>query len=175
VEVQEGARIHPGGIALDGDSIWVPVAEYDRDGPSTIQRRNKLTLEETGRFEVADHIGCIAAGKPGLAGGSWSSRTVYLWTRDGKEMWKRQNPISTAWQDLKFDGDLLMGSGNLSRDAGAVEWVHLPDLNLVRRIVTGKTDRGVPFTHEGMTWRGGRLSFLPEDAPTRLFEFLPKR
>ncbi|MBL8233958.1 MAG: hypothetical protein JNL98_36015, partial [Bryobacterales bacterium] len=62
VEVQEGARIHPGGVALDGGSIWIPVAEYDRDGPTSVQRRNKRTLALESSFEVPDHIGCIAVG-----------------------------------------------------------------------------------------------------------------
>lgn len=174
VEVQHGARIHPGGIALDGDSIWIPVAEYDRDGPTTIERRNKHTLAITASFEVQDHIGCIAAGKSALTGGSWSSRTIYQWTREGRELWKRANPIATHWQDLKMDGNLLLGAGPTTRDAGVIEWVSLPDLNPVRRLVTGHTDRGLAYTHEGMTLRQGRLLLLPEDAPSRLFEFRPK-
>src|SRR3954449_7524202 len=28
VEVQEGERFHPGGIAADAESVWIPVAEY---------------------------------------------------------------------------------------------------------------------------------------------------
>lgn len=175
VEVQQGARIHPGGIMLDGDSIWIPVAEYDRDGPSTIERRNKRTLAIESSFEVADHIGCIAAGRDALYGGSWSSRTLYGWSKAGVELWKKPNPIATAWQDLKMDGAMLVGSGNLSREAGAIEWVDLAALAdsaaLRRRLVTGRTDRGVLYTNEGMTLRGGFLYLLPEDAPTRLFEF----
>ncbi|MBL8176061.1 MAG: hypothetical protein JNK48_15390 [Bryobacterales bacterium] len=171
VEVQSGDRIHPGGIALDGDSVWIPVAEYDRDGPTTIERRHKQTLAVISSFEVQDHIGCIAASASGLAGGSWSSRTIYQWTREGRQISKRANPIATHWQDLKMDGELLMGAGPTTKGAGAVEWVRLPDLSLVRRLSVGATDRGLAYTHEGMTLRGGRLYFLPEDAPTRLFEF----
>lgn len=171
IEVQQGARIHPGGITLDGDSIWIPVAEYDRDGPTTIERRNKRTLALISSFEVPDHIGCIAAGKSSLTGGSWSSRTIYQWTRDGRELSKRPNPIPTHWQDLKMDGDLLIGAGPTTKGAGAIEWVNLADLTLRRRLTTGATDRGIAYTHEGMTLREGRLYLLPEDAPTRLFEF----
>lgn len=171
VEVQEGARIHPGGIMLEGDSIWIPVAEYDRDGPTTVQRRNKKTLAVEASFEVQDHIGCIAAGKMGLVGGSWASRTLYGWTRDGKELWKRANPIATEWQDLKMDGELLVGAGVTKAKDGAMDWVSLPDLKLVRSLTAGKTDRGVPYMNEGMKVEKGRLLLLPEDAPSRLFEF----
>jgi len=174
IEVQQGARIHPGGTTLDGDSIWIPVAEYDRDGPTTIERRHKHTLALLSSFEVPDHIGCVAVSKSTVTGGSWSSRTIYQWTRDGRELWRRPNPIPTHWQDLKMDGDFLLGAGPASQTSGAIEWVTLPDLKLVRRLTTGLTDRGKAFTHEGMTLRGNRLFLLPEDAPSRLFEFRRK-
>jgi hypothetical protein len=38
-------------------------------------------------------------------------------------------------------------------------------------VSSGVTDRGLPYTHEGMTIRGGRLYLLPEDDPSRLFVF----
>jgi len=171
VEVQQGKRIHPGGITLDGDSIWIPVAEYDRDGPTSIERRNKTTLALESSFEVNDHIGCIAAGKTFLIGGSWSSRTLYQWTKSGQQLLKAPNPIATSWQDLKMDGDLLIGSGQITRQQGAVEWVSIPGFQLVRRILTGATDRNFSYAHEGMTYRKGKLYFLPEDSPSRLFVF----
>lgn len=171
VEVQEGVRFHPGGIALDGDSVWVPVAEYRRDSSATIQRRDKDTLQLRSRFEVNDHIGCVAAGADTLIGGNWDSRVLYTWTKDGRQLERRANPRATAYQDLKMDGSLLVASGIASREQGAVEWLRVRDLALVRRVVTGKTDRGVLYTQEGMTWRGGSLYLLPEDGPARLFEF----
>lgn len=174
VEVQEGNRIHPGGITLDGASVWIPVAEYDRDGPTTVQRRNAKTLALESSFEVDDHIGCIAAGEDFLIGGNWDSKNLYRWDKKGKEIWKKANPTKTSWQDLKMDGDLLMGSGNSSRETGAVDWLRLSDLSLQRRITTGKTDRNKPFTNEGMTYKRRRLYLLPEDAPSRLFEFRSK-
>ncbi len=171
VEVQQGKRIHPGGITLDGDSIWIPVAEYDRDGPTSIERRNKNSLALEWSFEVDDHIGCIAASKTFLIGGSWSSRTLYQWTKSGQQLLKAPNPITTSWQDLKMNGDLLMGSGQITRQQGAVEWVSIPDFQLVRRILTSATDRNLSYAHEGMTYRNGKLYFLPEDFPSRLFVF----
>jgi len=171
VEVQQGKRIHPGGIALDGDSIWIPVAEYDRDGPTTIERRDKNSLALQSSFEVEDHIGCIAADDNHLIGGSWSSRVLYRWSKDGKQSHKLANPSATAWQDLKMDGNSLIGSGLVERGKGAVEWLSVPDFKLQRRILTYATDRGLAFAHEGMTYRGGKLYFLPEDAPSRLFSF----
>lgn len=173
VELQRGNRIHPGGICGDGDALWLPVAEYDRDGPTTVERRDRRTLAVLSQFEVADHIGCVAASDAELAGGSWGSRTVYRWTKQGRELSRTANPSETQWQDLKFDRRMLIGSGDVSKEEGAVEWLSWPQLKLERRIVLGRTDRGVPFTHEGMAWRNGSLYLLPEDAPSRLFEFRP--
>jgi hypothetical protein len=173
VELQQGRRLHPGGIALAGNSLWVPVAEYDRDGPTNIERRDKRTLKLISRFEVNDHIGCIASTGQTLIGGSWSSRTLYEWTPAGVELRKLPNPQPTAWQDLKFVNGLLIGSGPLNRQQGAIEWLSLTSFTLTRRILTPLTDRGLSYSHEGMTYRGGRLYLLPEDAPSRLFVFAP--
>jgi hypothetical protein len=173
VEVQEGLRYHPGGIALDGDSIWVPVAEYDRGGPATIQRRDKTTLELLSSFTVNDHIGCIAAGPDGLIGGNWDSRTLYRWTFDGAETARTANPHATSYQDLKWVEGNLLGSGGQGRDAGAVDWLEPNSYELVRRLSVHRTDRDVSFTNEGMALRDGTLYLLPEDDPSRLFVFTP--
>ena len=54
---------------------------------------------------------------------------------------------------------------------GAVDWLEWPSLRLERRVHAGKTDRGVPYTNEGMAVREDRVFLLPEDGPSRLFEF----
>src|SRR5215831_3225137 len=40
VELQENERYHPGGIAVDANSLWVPVAEYRPHSSSVIQQRD---------------------------------------------------------------------------------------------------------------------------------------
>ena len=172
VEVQEGQRMHPGGISLDAGSIWVPVAEYDRDGPSTVQQRDAETLQLKSRFEVADHIGCIAAAQAWLVGANWDARKVYHWSRDGSELEPpTPNPAKLAWQDIKVSDGRLVASGVAGKDTGAIEWLNLDDLSPIRRIVAGKTDRGVRYTNEGMAVRDGKLYLLPEDGQSRLFVF----
>ena len=173
VEVQDGLRYHPGGIALDGDSIWIPVAEYDRDGPTTIQRRDKTTLELKSSFTVNDHIGCIAAGPDGLIGGNWDSRILYRWQFDGAEIERTANPHATSYQDLKWVDGNLLGSGGQGHDAGAIDWLDPQGYELVRRLSAHRTDRDVSFTNEGMALRDGTLYLLPEDDPSRLFSFKP--
>ena len=176
VEVQDGDRFHPGGIALDGADIWLPVAEYNPGGPTTIQRRNKESLALLESFAVGDHIGCLAAGMDRLIGGNWDSRQFYTWDLRGRLLGKGENLTGNRYQDLKFTGRLLVGSGILSRDEGAIDWLDPVTFRLMKRITLGKTERSVLFNNEGMALGGGKLYLLPEDEPSRLFVFeLPDR
>jgi len=171
VEVQDGARFHPGGIATDSVSIYVPVAEYRRSSTAVIQRRGKRTLALEAQFEVNDHIGCIAVSGDTLIGGNWDSLELYFWDRAGVLKRKVPNPTGNGFQDIKVVEGVLVASGLLKDRTGAIDWLELPSLRTIRRITTGATDRGDPFTREGMTIRDGRLYLLPEDHPSRLFSF----
>jgi hypothetical protein len=171
VDVTAGNRYHPGGLTADGDSLWIPVAEYRRASSSVIQKRNARTLELEQQFEVADHIGCIAAAPGFLIGANWDSRDFYIWDRSGRLLRKVANPQPNGYQDLKWVDGQLVGSGLLPGREGAIDWLDYPSLRLIRRVRFGKTSRGVPYTNEGMALRGGRLLLLPEDSPSRLFEF----
>jgi hypothetical protein len=171
VEVQDGARFHPGGISVDAASIWLPVAEYRPASTSVVQRRNKRTLALESQFTARDHIGCIAVHGEELIGGNWDSRKFYVWNHRGEPIRVLSNPTDNRYQDLKFDGRKLVGSGLLPDRTGAVDWLELPVLRLVKRVRMGNTDRGVPFTREGMAIRNGELVLLPEDGPSRLFFF----
>ena len=170
VEVQKQNRYHPGGIAGDGKSIWVPVAEYRRDSSAIIQQRNRDTLALEAEFEVADHIGCVAVRGDTVLGGNWDSRLIYRWTRDGRQVDVRPNTARTSYQDMKLTGESLIGSG-LRAGEGAVDWLDPRDLRLQRRMRVGKTSRGVVLTHEGMAVANGRIYFVPEDGPSRVFVY----
>ena len=171
VEIQDGDRFHPGGIATDETSIWIPVAEYRRNSTAFIQRRSKSTLELEFQFAVPDHIGCIAVTPEFLIGGNWDSRQFYIWNHRGELIRTAANPSDNGYQDMKFDSEQLIASGLLPDRTGAIDWIEFPSLRLVRRIKAGKTDRGDPFTREGMAMRGNRLMLLPEDGPSRVFIF----
>ena len=171
VDVTSGERYHPGGLSADGASFWLPVAEYRRDSSSVVQQRSIRSLEVESHFDVPDHIGCIAAPPGELIGANWDSRDFYIWDRAGRLLRKVANPTPNAYQDLKFAGGRLVASGLLPAHAGAIDWLEYPSLRLIRRIAVGQSDRGVPYTSEGMAFRGSRLLLLPEDCPSRLFEF----
>ena len=171
VELQDGDRFHPGGFGTDSKSLWIPVAEYRRASSAVIQRRSKQSLELEDSFRVADHIGCLAVTPEYLIGGNWDSRDFYLWDRHGKLIRKIASETGNAYQDMKFDGGMLVASGVLADRSGAMDWLEVPSMRLVRRVATPQTDRGASFSREGMAIRGKQLMLLPEDDPSRLFLF----
>jgi hypothetical protein len=176
IEVQDGPRYHPGGIAADKDSIWIPVAEYRKESSAVIQRRNKRTLALEFQFPVADHIGCLAITPEFLIGGNWDSRDFYIWDHQGRLVRKVSNTSENGYQDLKWHDAQLVASGLLQGGKAAVDWLDFPSLRLIRRHPLGNTDRSAPLTREGMTIFENHLWLLPEDGDSRLFIFdLPRR
>jgi len=171
VELTEADRFHPGGFSLSGKSLWIPVAEYRRESSAVIQKRSALTLELEFESTVGDHIGCLAVGPGELIGANWDSRDFYIWDSKGKLLRKAANPTGNAYQDIKFVDGKLVGGGLLPDKSGAIDWLEYPSLRLLRRIALGQTDRGASYASEGMALRGDRLLLLPEDSPSRLFEF----
>jgi len=171
VEVTAGDRYHPGGMSRQGESLWMPVAEYRRDSSATLQKRSIRTLELEFEFAVADHIGCVAAGPGVLIGANWDSRDFYIWDESGHLLRKLPNPAGNAYQDMKFVEGRLVASGLLPDRSGAIDWLEYPGFKLVRRVSVRRTSHDVPYTNEGMALRGDRLLLLPEDNPSRLFEF----
>ena len=171
VEVQEGDRFHPGGIATDMESVWVPVAEYRPNSTSSIQKRNKRTLDIEASFSVPDYVGCVATTAEYVIGGNWDSRDFYIWDHAGQLVRKVANITENAYQDMKFEGGVLVASGLLRDGIGAIDWIEFPSFRLVRRLRVGNTERQIPFTREGMAIRGKELLLLPEDDPSRVFIF----
>uniref|UniRef100_A0A372IJE0 Uncharacterized protein n=1 Tax=Paracidobacterium acidisoli TaxID=2303751 RepID=A0A372IJE0_9BACT len=168
VDLTDGRRYHPGGFSIYKDSIWVPVAEYKPHSSAVLVELDKNTLRVKRRIVVPDHIGCLAVTDDSLVGGNWDSAQLYVWNVEGKRVRVIDNRSGHGYQDIKFaaDGDLV-GSGG-----GAVDWYSWPSMKPVRSLHSGSTDRGKPYTSEGMAIKGNDLYFLPEDGPAaRLFHF----
>lgn len=172
VEVQEGDRIHPGGIALREGLVWVPVAEYRRNSTSVIQARDARTLELKSSFMVSDHIGCLAAGPEGLMGANWDAREVFEWNFGGDLRQKRANPHAAAYQDWKLLAGRLIAGGLLNKREGVIDVLDPRNLQLLRRVPVGRTSRGVVETQEGLALHGRHVYLLPEDGQSRLFLYL---
>jgi hypothetical protein len=169
VAVGDRERYHPGGISTDVDSIWIPVAEYRPNSTSVIEQRSKQTLALLSRFDVPDHIGCLAVRPQYLVGGDWGSRHFYVWDKKGRLLRKLANAEPNQYQDLKFFGEYLVASGVVTSTSGSIDWLEWPSMRVIRRVSAGVTSRGVPFTNEGMAIDKEFLYLLPEDGPSRLF------
>ncbi|MEO8595848.1 MAG: DUF6454 family protein [Candidatus Solibacter sp.] len=174
IELQDHGRFHPGGIAIDETSIWIPIAEYRANSTAVIQRRNLRTLALEAQFMVDDHIGCVAVTPEFIIGGNWDSRDLYFWDHAGKLIRKIANQTGNSYQDIKYRDGLIVASGTLTGAKAAVDWLDIAG-KLVARHTPGNTDRGQPLTREGMTVFGNQLWLLPEDGASRLFIFdLPR-
>ncbi|HVT93051.1 MAG TPA: DUF6454 family protein [Bryobacteraceae bacterium] len=172
LDVTDGPRFHPGGFSMDGDSIWVPVAEYKPHSTAVLEEIDKRTLAIRRKIAVADHIGCVAATGESLIAGNWDSRQLYVFNLAGRQLQVINNPEQNRYQDMKFAGGMLIASGVFNRSSGAIDWFTWPAMKRVRRVRAGRTDRGVPYTQEAMAIQGSDLYLVPEDGPSRLFHFI---
>lgn len=171
LELQDGERYHPGGIATDATSIWIPIAEYKAHSSTLIQRRNKKTLEVDFEFSVPDHIGCVAVTPDFIIGGNWDSRDFYIWNHQGLLIRKIESQTKNSYQDLKYLDGRIAGSGTLADRQGALDWMDLASLELVDRMFVGEVNAGTSLAREGMAVRQEQVMFLPEDDASRLFIF----
>lgn len=166
IELTDGARYHPGGLSVDGRSLWVPVAELRPASSSMLVEIDTETLQVRRRIRVADHLGCVAAQGRWLVAGNWDSRTLYIVDRDDpRRMRAVSSPSGTRYQDMKFvDGQLVAG-GPRGWWSGTVDWLDWPSLTLRRSLETGG------YTAEGMAVEGRDLYFAPEDGVGRMYRF----
>lgn len=172
VEVTDGVRYHPGGFSIHGESIWLPVAEYKPNSTATLLELDRKTLAVKRKLSVADHIGCVAVTGHALIAGNWGSRKLYVLDTQGKQLRVIDTPSQNQYQDIKFVSGMLVGGGVMTKTTGAVDWYAWPSMRLARSLAAGPTDRGKPYTNEGMTLKGRDLYVVPEDGPTRVFHFV---
>jgi uncharacterized protein DUF6454 len=193
----ENAIYHPGGIDYDGQSLWVPVAEYRPDSRSIVYRVDPDTMKATEVLRFADHIGAIVHNTDDhtLHGVSWGSRRFYRWTlgRDGKVTNAATPPeklrtLNTShyldYQDCKYVGDrrmLCTGVTEMRRTPdtspfrlGGLDLVDLRDGRPVHQVpVLLWTAGGLDMTHNPVwlepTAAGLRGYFMPEDDKSTLY------
>jgi len=172
IDVTDGPRFHPGGFSIRGDFIWVPVAEYKPHSSAVLEQIDKGTLAIKRKIPIADHIGCLAVTDDNLIAGNWDTRQLYVLDLSGKQLRIVDNPGANHYQDMKFVSGMLVASGVFNRAGGAIDWFTWPSMKLIRRLRSGLTDHGVPYTQEAMALQGNDLYLVPEDGPSRLFHFV---
>ncbi len=166
-ELTNGALNHPGGIEMDDTYLWIPNAEYDRDGPSEILAIDTQSLEVSRAFSVSDHISLIASnGTDKLYGTNWDSVSFYVWDWDGSLIEMVANPTDMAYQDCEFsDPYLICGGTNDESRFGTIDFIDPESWTLAYRIEVGSTSLGHPLTREGLSLFGDEVFLLPEDGP----------
>ncbi|WP_200210405.1 DUF6454 family protein [Micromonospora coerulea] len=137
VQLGQGTVYHPGGIDFDGESVWVPVAEYRPNSQAIVYRLDPQTYQVTEAFRVADHIGGVVRDRVSgeMHGVSWGSRTEYSWTPNGHQLSKQANPDHLVdYQDCDYSGwgkQICSGVTGLPRsDGGSYELGGLALLDL---------------------------------------------
>lgn len=199
VVLGEGDIYHPGGIDFDGESLWVPVAEYRPDSHAIIYRVDPETLDATEILRFPDHLGGVvhATDAGTLNAVSWGSRRLYRFALDedlsvinGSEPPEELRVLNPShyidYQDCHY---LAAGQALCS---GLVNYRQTPDgpvfalggIELVD-VATGRPVHQVPvqqWTENGLvmtqnpfwaeaTEGGLRFYFIPEDDSSRLFVY----
>jgi hypothetical protein len=110
LHIGEGTVYHPGGIDFDGESVWVPVAEYRPHGKAIVYTLDPDTHAITECFRVDDHIGGVVRDHltGHVHGVSWGGRTLYAWTADGRQLSRQANEDHLLdYQDATYVADGL--------------------------------------------------------------------
>jgi hypothetical protein len=180
LELGEGMLYHPGGIADDGRSVFVPVSEYRPDSRCRIYRVDLETFRPVGEpFEFPDHIGALSLDqeRKRIYGMSWASRRIYVWDYEWNLLYANRNPIrSVDYQDIDFvGGNTLACGGVASFELGDSE-VHIGGIDLIdantwlpyhRIMVTTKTHTGRLLTFNAFShvldYPDLQLLFIPDD------------
>jgi len=105
IKLGEGTVYHPGGIDFDGESVWVPVAEYRPNSKAIVYKVDPAGLAVSEEFSVRDHIGGVVRDRrTGLVHGvSWGSRKFYEWSAGGKQLSVAANPsLMVDYQDCDY-------------------------------------------------------------------------
>ncbi|MEI9974108.1 MAG: DUF6454 family protein [Ignavibacteriota bacterium] len=78
IELQDGERFHPGGIATDGDSIWIPVAEYRANSSAVVQQRNKRRSHWNFNSLCPTTSVCVAVTPEFVIGGKLGTAATFM-------------------------------------------------------------------------------------------------
>jgi hypothetical protein len=199
LKLGEGTIYHPGGIDYDGQSIWVPVAEYRPNSRSIIYRVDPQTMKAIQIFRFADHIGAIVRNTDDntLHGVSWGSRRFYRWTLDydGRVTNADLRPeqlrtLNTShyvdYQDCKYAGarrmlctgvtELRQGANAQPFRLGGIDLIDLGDGRPLHQVpLLLWTPSGMDMTHNPVwleaTASGLRGYFMPEDDKSTIYVY----
>jgi hypothetical protein len=154
LEITDGVRYHPGGMAMHGGSIWVPVAEYRANSSAVLVEIDKqtLTIRRGSRSPITWAAwrcrGAAWSPAIGTAGCSTSSTARAASQGD-------QEPLPDPLSGPEVRPGRLVGSGALGPKAGAIDWFAWPSMKQDRQ-PRGRRYRPRDPLHRGRHGREGQ-------------------
>ncbi|WML49041.1 DUF6454 family protein [Neobacillus sp. PS3-34] len=193
IKLGEGSIYHPGGIAYDGESIWVPAAEYRPNSKSIIYKVDPQTMKSEEVFRTNDHIGGVLRdGKHGnLKAVSWGSRTFYEFNEKGKVLRKSTNPSHFIdYQDCESAGKESMicsgitelpqqSSSTAKYELGGLALLDMKKMNMVHELpITLFSPQGHVVTRDPVflenTKLGIKMYAVPDDDQSSMLVYETK-
>jgi len=180
LELSDGMVYHPGGLASDGEHLFVPVSEYRPGSSCHIYKVDIETFRVVGDpVEFPDHVGALSMDRERrrFYGMSWASKRIYVWDHDWNLIYANQNPIeNVAYQDIDFlGGNTLACAGVAHLELGS-ETVQIGGIDLIdantwlpyhRIMITNRTHTGRLLTFNAFAHRSDypnlQLLFVPDD------------
>ena len=180
LELCDGARYHPGGLASDGNVIYVPVSEYRPDSSCDIYKVDAETFEVIGDpVRFPDHVGALSLDpeRERIYGMSSAARTIFVWDYEWNLLYMNVNPVENVhYQDMDFvGGNTLACSGFSTFELGG-EPVEIGGIDLIdaatwlpyhRIMVTTKTETGRLLVFNAFSYKliypDLYLFFIPDD------------
>lgn len=166
VTMVDGNRDHAGGLSINGDYAYVPLAVNSPHSSADIMRIDLTTYQVKNLFTVTyDHVGGVIYNPVSntIVGQDWGSREFYEWTTNGRLLAKWANPQgSIDYQDCQYVAyDKMLCSGVANLDGG----VTLGGFDLIDLSHGGHTIlNSIPVTTK--TALGANLTQNPTDMRT---------
>jgi hypothetical protein len=190
IKLGEGNMYHPGGIAYDGNSVWISVAEYRPNSKSIIYKVDPKTMKYKEVFRMNDHIGGILRdGEHGkLKAVTWGSRNFYEFNEKGKVLSKSSNPSHFIdYQDCENAGNDKMicsgitelpqqGTASAKYELGGMSLLNMKTMDMVHELpITLLSPQGHVVTRNPVyldnTKQGIKLYAVPDDDHSSLLVY----
>ncbi|GAA1192182.1 hypothetical protein F4556_005511 [Kitasatospora gansuensis] len=155
-ELGEGDMYHVGGIAWDGEALWVPVAEYRPGSHSVMYRVDPVSSTVTEMFRYPEHLGGVSRDPAtGLLHAiTWGGRRVLVLTERGELV--REMPMRSHYVDfqdcVEVEDGLVSWTGVAEYPDGAGRVFGLGGIALLD-LATGDVRHEVPVTTLSPTGR----------------------
>lgn len=149
ISFADGDRTHAGGLSVDGDYAYVPLAVDSPHSSADILQININTFKVTNLFTVTyDHVGGVTYDPVThlIVGQDWDSRTFYEWTLTGKIVSKWNNPTDyVGYQDCQYVVYNKLLCSGATEGATTIGGFDLIDLSDPEHAILN----GVPNSHGG--------------------------